>query len=388
MLAASTSQLLGSGNRSHSLCQAFRRRCRTAIAILRLPPKGHFVLPRDFKACPGCDSPRRRSAIQMSSTNSGEAQREPSSFAKVQLATAADAIDRIVNKVMDEMIISESVAVLTGDESETKLDGAIRDVLVQEAESLDDTFLAMLMRYTKATKDNGQEQLAQVLARIYELTIEFVTSKMPPELRLLQQLSEEPDTAERDRVLRMAVSGEEGDLPGCDLETLARTSNRMVEDMEARQIVPDRTLLVRVCLVREETRKLAMELKGIDSPEVAKFSSVVPARVSHFIKELMPVNESSRRMALLEKVFRGDWEGAAPPAQETRKERINRAKFKNPDDEAPDVVRPGALLSALLRLQIGMEQDKEKLEANKKKLSRVAEIRHEAVHVMKKVAFG
>ena len=50
-------------------------------------------------------------------------------------------------------------------------------------------------------------------------------------------------------------------------------------------------------------------------------------------------------------------------------------------------MRPGSLLSALLRLQIAMESDKEKLSINKQKIQRVAEIRHEAVHVMKRVAF-
>lgn len=34
-----------------------------------------------------------------------------------------------------------------------------------------------------------------------------------------------------------------------------------------------------------------------------------------------------------------------------------------------------------------MEKDKDKLAINKRKIERVAEIRHEAVHVMKRVAF-
>ena len=126
-------------------------------------------------------------------------------------------------------------------------------------------------------------------------------------------------------------------------------------------------------------------------------------------------------MALLEKVFSGDWEGAAPnakckqlrstsndlysrsqcqpvsylscclvsrPLKVTQKEKINRSKFGSPEDDIPDVVRPGALLSALLRLQIAMENDKAKLSINTNKIQRVSEIRHEAVLVMKRIAFN
>jgi hypothetical protein len=44
-------------------------------------------------------------------------------------------------------------------------------------------------------------------------------------------------------------------------------------------------------------------------------------------------------------------------------------------------------MSTLLRLQIAMEADKNKIQDNKRKLTRVAEIRNEALQVMKRMAF-
>lgn len=309
-------------------------------------------------------------------------------IARGEVEAAADTIDRVMKKVLREMMVSEGVAFVAGDEhGETTLKEAIAVSLKDEADNLSDVFLATLMQYTKSAKDKGQEQVAGMLSAIYEETILYVENKMPAEMKLLSQLIEQPSSKIRDEAIRAAIAEEEGGSSAtCNLESLAITSTRMVEDMEKRSSVPDRNLLIRLCLVREELRVTALR-NGQMSPELVKFQAVIPTRVSHFIKELIPVSDSARRVALLEKVMRGDWEGAAPKIMGTQKERINRAKFRMPEDEVPDVVRPGALMSTLLRLQIAMEADKNKIQDNKRKLTRVAEIRNEALQVMKRMAF-
>jgi len=314
----------------------------------------------------------------------------PQEIARAEISAAGDTIDRIVQKVVEEMIVSEGAAMVTGKEkSDTSLQQAIEMAVKKESNDLDDTFLVVLMKYIEATKQQGQSDMTQLLVRVYEATIQHVTDSMPPEIQLLSKLSQEKEPEKRDQMLRTSVSGGQKDIPLCDLESLAITSTRMVEDMEAMPEVPDRNLLVRTCLIREEIRQLALELKGLDAPEILKFSAIVPGRVSHFIKELMPVTDGLRREALMEKVFRGDWEGAAPKNRLTQREWINKSKFGGEgEEEAPDVVRPGALLSALLRLHVAMQKDEEKKSINMKKIQRVADIRQEAVRVMNRLAFG
>jgi len=378
-----------------------RRTTRTAPAARRRPSPARLVGRRTGHAIPQPPLQCRRAQLcalinpDVQSDDRYQPRGDPleqrrlgKELARKEVAAAAETVDRLMKAVLREMMIAEGVVSVMGEEHrDTTLKEAIQGCLLQETDNLSDVFLATLMQFTKAATDKGQEQAAAILAAIYEETILYVESKMPSEMRLLSELIEQPVARVRQERIDIAITttGRDGE-PEYNLEALAITANRMVEDMEKRTSIPDRGLLLRMCLVREELRVTALR-NGQMSPELVKFQTVIPARVSHFVKELIPVGDAARRLALMEKVLRGDWEGAAPKLMGTQKERINRAKFRLPEDDVPDVVRPGALLSTLLRLQVAMEADKDKIADNKRKLTRVAEIRNEALTVMKRIAF-
>ena len=63
----------------------------------------------------------------------------------------------------------------------------------------------MIMKFTDAARERGQTDMADILVRVYESTIKYVTAKMPPEMRLLSSLLEESSGEKRDQMLRTAV---------------------------------------------------------------------------------------------------------------------------------------------------------------------------------------
>ena len=155
-------------------------------------------------------------------------------------------------------------------------------------------------------------------------------------------------------ILREAIAA---DPPSrIDPGSLALTVARMIQDFEgeneAVDEVPDRQLLARLCLLREELRHLSDESrmgpgnsnisvpgstsgtgndavpvevvvdgadkdkdttatagsKNVPSPSASPYTTLrgVPAREVAFLKELMNVGSSERRRVLLEAAFRGD----------------------------------------------------------------------------------
>jgi hypothetical protein len=128
-------------------------------------------------------------------------------------------------------------------------------------------------------------------------------------------------------VLRRHISG--GAEPRCEAGELERGASELVDDMEGMVEVPDRRLLARLCLLREELQLLQDEAANLGAAEgggggggggprgqgqgSSPFSALraVPRATVAFLKQVMVVSSPERRRALLEKAFREDWDGGA-----------------------------------------------------------------------------
>lgn len=59
---------------------------------------------------------------------------------------------------------------------------------------------------------------------------------MPASVRVLDAVLQHESMAARLKVLRTALAGGKGDIPGVDMEALAATANQFVDDMEDQQV--------------------------------------------------------------------------------------------------------------------------------------------------------
>jgi hypothetical protein len=154
----------------------------------------------------------------------------------------------------------------------------------------------------------------------------------------------------RGEVLRRHTQG--GVDPQCEASDLERAASKVIQDMEKLAEVPDRTLLARLCIVREELVELvdaAVNSKAeqgsggggvLGSSQFTMLRSVPRGAVA-FLKEVMQTASSERRQALLEKAFKEDWDGQSGTSPA--------------DDAGPaTALRPGRFMDSVRAVQAEM----------------------------------
>ncbi|GBF97706.1 hypothetical protein Rsub_09764 [Raphidocelis subcapitata] len=362
---------------------------------------------------------------------------------RASVDAAAATLDEIVEEVSREVFVSEAAAYLYEEAADVAMADAVRGAVARRIEWLDANFLAAVGAYGEAARQAGDGPLVELLGLLRDEVLSQVTLRMPAPLRVLDAALQHDRITARLRVLRAALAGGRGDVPGVGMEALAATANQFVDDMEDQEIVADRVLLARLVLVREELRALharsseraaarsffggaeppaarrarppeerrggvlygpqepagareAAAAAGAAGPDVAEAAADqaaassgssgagagaaagegedtaasiaaaaaaaaaddggffsfhrgnIPRRCAAFVKELLAVGEPPRRMALLRKAFTQDWDGSGPPRPPgTVPTGSAGADAGGAAQEAPDLVRPGRLLSTV-----------------------------------------
>lgn len=170
--------------------------------------------------------------------------------------SAARTLDEIVEEVSREVFVSEAAAYVFDSDADVALSDAVRGAVARRLEWLDGNFLAAVGAYADAAGRMGNAQLARMLALLRDEVLSQVTLRMPAPVRVLDSALREERMGARLKVLRTALAGGAGDVPGSDMQSLAAAANQFVDDMEDQPEVADRVLLARLVLIREELRAL------------------------------------------------------------------------------------------------------------------------------------
>ncbi|KAG2493512.1 hypothetical protein HYH03_008328 [Edaphochlamys debaryana] len=265
-------------------------------------------------------------------------------------------LGEIVDEVTRELFLSEAVAYLQEDAADTSEQLAVREAVSRRLDFLDANFLTALSGFIRATEARGDAALAKLLTTIRTEVLSQVSGRMPLAAQVLDRVVREMDRDVRLRILREAVSEHARKLPdgvpGADLDTLSATASKFIDEMEDQREVPDRRLLARLCLVREELRLLREELRftggaAADGLPPEPVRSNVPQRCAAFLKELVAVGDPLRRVALLSRTLEQDWDGAAPRQKP-------QTSFQA---DQPDWVRPGRFLATLQSMVVAVETE-------------------------------
>jgi len=108
-------------------------------------------------------------------------------------------------------------------------------------------------------------------------------------------------------------------VPACDVATLLATTGRLLDDTQGRKdnVLTDKSLVAKLCLIREELRQVVDETSmklsadggpAANSSNASPYTRIqsIPEQEVSFIKELLNVDSSIRRRALLQAAFDGD----------------------------------------------------------------------------------
>jgi hypothetical protein len=314
------------------------------------------------------------------------------------------------------------------------LEGIVRGAVAQRVEWLDDAFLAALDAYAQAIdarmrKSNANAnaannaaaddsaRLLDVLLLVRREVLAQVSSRLPATVQVLDAALRETEAQARLRVVERALAGGGGGLPGVAFDALASTAGQLVDDMEDAEAVPDRALLARLVLLREELRAMHARREyfppsadggNANNGGAAVFGfhrSNLPRACAAFAKELVAVGDGNRRVVLLAKAFEEDWTGGVEGRSGAGKKggddeasggggggfgksSAKKQQQQTQRKEAPDVVRPGRFLATVhamsgeleARLRSGGGGDAEASAAAV--LRRLDEVRMEAVAVL------
>lgn len=259
---------------------------------------------------------------------------------------------------------------------------AVRKSVAKRMDILDEVFLITLAGFVRSAADEKDTAMHRRISLIHQQVLAEVSSRLPSEVQLLDRLISMNTSEERITTLKacmMAVTSPSSP-DYLDVRRLEAAAAQFIEDMEDKAEVPDRKLLARMCLVREEVQNTAREVafsRG-ESPYQPATEAIIEARggVSRravaFLQAVMKVPTPAGRAAYLRKAFRSDWEGAAP---------VRSAPGTVSDgDEKSDAVRPGRFLTALSSLQVELTKEGSNIELGV--LERIEEIRRETFDIL------
>lgn len=335
-------------------------------------------------------------------------------------------IDEMMGEISREMFLGAAVAHVTDSAESGGSPGEVVSAVVgRHLEQLDSSFLSTLDAYIQGAGDRGAADVAEVLLLVRDEVLQRLGQRLPPEMQLLEAALSAGGSKERLALLqRYAALGPEtlparpepaaaqqaqaegDDMPSsnssggaadgpwlhCLAADLERAASQVVEDMELMLEVPDRRLLAKMVLLREEVQQMLVEAAflgsgGALSPEHAALElpfrqlGAVPRSCAVFLQRLMTLSSPSERRALLEHAFQADREGEPAGAGDraTNFEQL-RAEVERPRDW----VRPGRFMQSLNALQqemlIGSEAGGAR--ADDAVLERLENIRREALAVL------
>ncbi|UPR04478.1 hypothetical protein HOP50_16g78200 [Chloropicon primus] len=268
------------------------------------------------------------------SSNQGSRSEETRRVKEVNRASAL--LQTIIDEVSREHFIDTAALIIEDDEREGIAgDGDLRstEAMAQVArkvcrvymDELDNVFLATLLAYIQAAKDQDREDVVELLNCVYEQIILLLRMDLPGGIQCVDILTQVVGKADRERVMRRArdeagrkndgragsgerAEGEESDgvdkleVPPCEPVEVFGACQEMFRQMETQDAF-DKLLYYRVCCVSEEVRDFAQAFETEETAIAKVYPHALPSRELGLIKELLKVSDAQRIKAILNKSF-------------------------------------------------------------------------------------
>ena len=250
-----------------------------------------------------------------------------------QLEKASEVLQTIIDEVSREYFIEQAALIVEDDEREKRGGGAdqkggseelaqiARKVVKVYMDKLDNVFLAALLAYMQAAKEQEREDVVELLNCIYEQIILLLRKDLPTGVQVVDILTQVISKQDRMNVMRKALAlssetksspegegeGEESgddamEVPACEPLEIFGACRDMLLQMESQEAF-DKLLYYRVCCVREEARDFADSGDTPSGGVSHAYPHAFPPRELALVKELLQVSDATRVSALLKKSF-------------------------------------------------------------------------------------
>ncbi|CAL5227265.1 g10195 [Coccomyxa viridis] len=294
-----------------------------------------------------------------------------------QIDDAAEVVTALMEDINERLFVPTAIADITGDVAEVTEEQAVRQAVEQRIDSLDDSFIGAVRAFEVAARAQSLDDVADRLNAIEHEVMQQVGTKLPPEMILLDEVQQISSSEARVERLKQAVEQGSDSEAACQLTTLQSVANQVLDDMEDKEVVPNRQLLSRLCLVREELAVVAAEIEQTNPAQAreyaeakAAYQKLVPMGTAAFLKELIPVGSPERRQALLSTAL---------------EDAFSEEAGKSKQGHRKDALRPGKLLTLMSGMQRELSQQNDGQHAQT--LRQLESIRLKLMQLLESIAY-
>uniref|UniRef100_A0A5B7BH34 Uncharacterized protein n=1 Tax=Davidia involucrata TaxID=16924 RepID=A0A5B7BH34_DAVIN len=271
-----------------------------------------------------------------------------------------------VTSVLEEMVkLLEDMNVDEASE-QVAVELAAQGVIGKRVDQMESGFMMALDYMIQLAEKDQDDQRKSLLEVIKETVLSHLTKKCPPHVQVIGLLCRTPQKESRHELLRRVAAGggvfqsENGtkvQLPGANLNDIANQADDLLETMESRPVVPDRKLLARLVLIREEARN--MMGGGILDERNDRGLNTLPESEVNFLTKLVALRPGKTVQEMIKNVMQGKDEGAdnsSSDEESTSSGRISSgiAGRASVTGRRPLPVRPGMFLETVSKVLGGI----------------------------------
>ncbi|XP_029117527.1 protein PEP-RELATED DEVELOPMENT ARRESTED 1, chloroplastic isoform X2 [Elaeis guineensis] len=170
-----------------------------------------------------------------------------------------------VTSVLQDMVKLLEDMELDAESERAAVEIAAQGVIGKRVDEMESGFMMAIDYMIQIAEKDNDDKRKVLLEVIKQTVLDHLTKKCPPHVQVIGLLCRTPQKESRHELLcRVAAGGGvfksennfKVQLPGANLNDIANQADDLLETMESRPTVPDRKLLARLVLIREEARNM------------------------------------------------------------------------------------------------------------------------------------
>ncbi|CAK8570197.1 unnamed protein product [Lathyrus sativus] len=270
--------------------------------------------------------------------------------------------DQVIS-VLQEMITLLEDMDMDEDSEKVAVEIAAQGVIGKRVDQMESDFMMALDYMIQLAEQDHDDKRKSLLEVIKETVLSHLNKKCPPQVQVVGLLCRTPKKESRYELLRRVAAGGgafkgENDLkihiPGANLNDIANQADDLLETMETRPVVPDRKLLARLVLIREEARD--MMGGGILDERNDRGFSTLPQSEVNFLTKLVALKPGKVVLDMIRNVMQGKDEGADNSGKNDEDDWVPTGIAGRPSvtGQRPLPVRPGMFLETVSKVLSGI----------------------------------
>ncbi|KAL2488309.1 hypothetical protein Fot_41601 [Forsythia ovata] len=222
-----------------------------------------------------------------------------------------------VTSVLEEMVKLLEDMNMDEASEEVAVQLAAQGVIGKRVDQMESGFMMALDYMIQIAEKDQDDKRKSLLEMIKETVLSHLTKESPPHVQVIGLLCRTPKKESRHELLRRVAAGggvfqsennTKVHLPGANLNDIANQADDLLETMESRPVVPDRKLLARLVLIREEARN--MMGGGILDERNDRGLNTLPESEVNFLTKLVALRPGRIVREMIKSVMQGKDEGS------------------------------------------------------------------------------